>query len=312
MSNSRLFEPGRLGTLTVPNRIVYSPMSLRSTDGHGHYTETAIASMELRAEGGCGLVIAPGAMAWPSSTGYGLSVSIAEDDAIPYMREVARRIKRHGARAALQIGARGTRTEGGAESIAPSAMRFGYEAKIPRELTVEEIEGFVREMCIRDSVYTVVCAVIVASLLQFVLGMCGIGFLANILRVPLHFLVPAVIAVCAIGAYSMRGIGFDIELFVLFGILGFFFVRMNYSISAVMLGMILGKITEVSLVEMCIRDRQYAASLSFEDLPEDVVIQAKRIAMHLSLIHIFSGLFRLRRAAGQRPRPGIHHTAQHF
>ncbi len=98
-------------------------------------------------------------------------------------------------------------------------------------------------------VYTVVCAVIVASLLQFVLGMCGIGFLANILRVPLHFLVPAVIAVCAIGAYSMRGIGFDIELFVLFGILGFFFVRMNYSISAVMLGMILGKITEVSLVE---------------------------------------------------------------
>ena len=72
-------------------------------------------------------------------------MSIAEDDAIPYMREVARRIKRHGARAALQIGARGTRTEGGAESIAPSAMRFGYEAKIPRELTVEEIEGFVRD-----------------------------------------------------------------------------------------------------------------------------------------------------------------------
>ena len=24
-------------------------------------------------------------------------------------------------------------------------MRFGYEAKIPRELTVEEIEGFVRD-----------------------------------------------------------------------------------------------------------------------------------------------------------------------
>lgn len=145
MLNSRLFEPGRLGTLTLPNRIIYSPMSLRSTDGHGHYTEAAIASMELRAEGGCGLVIAPGAMAWASSTGYGLSVSIAEDDAIPHMREVARRIRRHGACAALQIGARGTRTEGGAESIAPSAMRFGYEARIPRALSVEEIEGFVRD-----------------------------------------------------------------------------------------------------------------------------------------------------------------------
>ena len=98
-------------------------------------------------------------------------------------------------------------------------------------------------------VYTVVCAVLIASLLQLVLGICGIGFLANVLKVPLHFLVPAVIAVCAIGAYSMRGIGFDIELFVIFGILGFFFVRLNYSISAIMLGMILGKITEVSLVE---------------------------------------------------------------
>lgn len=145
MKDSRLFEPGKLGALVVPNRIVYSPMSLRSTDGHGKYTEAAIASMEVRAEGGAGLVIAPAAMAWPSSTGYGLSVSIADDDAIPHMREVAGRIRKHGACAALQIGARGTRTEGGAGSIAPSAMRFGYEPTVPRELTVEEIEGFVHD-----------------------------------------------------------------------------------------------------------------------------------------------------------------------
>lgn len=143
MEKSRLFEPGRLGSLIVPNRLVYSPMSLRSTDGHGKYTEAAMASMELRAEGGCGMVIAPAAMAWPSSSGYGMSVSIADDDAIPHLREVARRIRKHGACAALQIGARGTRTEGGAGSIAPSAIRFGYESTIPRELTIEEIEGFV-------------------------------------------------------------------------------------------------------------------------------------------------------------------------
>lgn len=143
MSFTKLFEPGRIGGLEIPNRIVYSPMSLRSTDGRGHYTEQAVASLEERARGGAGLVVAPAAMAWASSTGYGVSVSVAEDEAIPHLAGVAARIQKYGARAALQIGARGTRAEGGAETVAPTAMRFGYEARVPRELGVEEIAHFV-------------------------------------------------------------------------------------------------------------------------------------------------------------------------
>ena len=40
----KLLEPGRIGSLELKNRLLYSAMDLRSTDGRGHISGEAAAS----------------------------------------------------------------------------------------------------------------------------------------------------------------------------------------------------------------------------------------------------------------------------
>lgn len=98
-------------------------------------------------------------------------------------------------------------------------------------------------------VYTVVIAVILAAIVQLFYGAFTIGFLANILKVPTHYLVPSVLIICAIGAYAVRGLEFDIGLFIIFGFVGFVLMKLGFLLAGVILGFILGSIIEVNLLE---------------------------------------------------------------
>ncbi len=42
MSIEHLLTPGRIGSLELKNRIIYSSMDLRSTDGQGHMSPEAV------------------------------------------------------------------------------------------------------------------------------------------------------------------------------------------------------------------------------------------------------------------------------
>ncbi len=136
----KLLEPGRIGPLELKNRLIYSAMDLRSTDGHGHISDEAVASLAERAKHGVGLVCFPGVYAWSQpNTPYGKTISLESDDFIPQLRQAANKVHNAGAKMMLQLGARGTRIEGSPATTGPSSMRFGYETMIPRALTVEEI-----------------------------------------------------------------------------------------------------------------------------------------------------------------------------
>lgn len=98
-------------------------------------------------------------------------------------------------------------------------------------------------------VYTIVIAVLLAALAQLFYGAFTIGFLSNILKIPVHYLVPSTIVICCIGAYAVRGLNFDICLFMIFGFLGFFFMKLDFNLAAIILGFILGSTLEISLIE---------------------------------------------------------------
>ena len=55
----KLLEPGRIGSLELKNRLLYSAMDLRSTDGRGHISGEAAASLVERARHGAGMVCLP-------------------------------------------------------------------------------------------------------------------------------------------------------------------------------------------------------------------------------------------------------------
>lgn len=141
-----LFQPGHIGSVELKNRIIYSSMFLRSSDGKGRFSDAAVDSLLMRAAHGAGLVTVPGLVSRPApDSRYGLSASIAEDAFIPHLREIVARVHAAGAKAMAQMGARGTRVTDGARSVAPSAMRFAYESRVPDALTVEEIQVYLAE-----------------------------------------------------------------------------------------------------------------------------------------------------------------------
>lgn len=104
-------------------------------------------------------------------------------------------------------------------------------------------------------VYLLIVAVFVCSFIQLALGLFSIGSMANVLRVPVYRLFPVVFAVCCVGAYVVRGLTFDIQLFIGVGLLFYFLDKLGMSRAAFVLGMILGGICESSLMEMLILAR---------------------------------------------------------
>lgn len=138
----KLLEPGRIGNVELKNRIIYSAMDLRWADGQGHMAPEAITSLLERAKHGVAMVTIPTLNAWqPAGVPFGKSLCLGDDAAIPALAQVIEKIHKYDCKAMVSIGARGTRIEGGVSAnTGPSSMRFGYEAQIPRELSIEEIE----------------------------------------------------------------------------------------------------------------------------------------------------------------------------
>ncbi|MGA3115392.1 MAG: FAD-dependent oxidoreductase [Syntrophobacteraceae bacterium] len=108
-----LFTPGKIGTLTVRNRIVMPPIATNYASPSGEVTERLICFLEKRGRGGAGLIIVEGAYVSKDGKGFAGSLAIDEDNFIPKLGEFTRRIRATGAAVALQLihSGRQTKTE---------------------------------------------------------------------------------------------------------------------------------------------------------------------------------------------------------
>ena len=70
------------------------------------------------------------------------------------------------------------------------------------------------------------------------------GTFARVAFVPTRIFVPLISVACIIGVFSARQYLIDIQIMVLFGVLGFIVKRYGYSPVALLLGLILGNLLE--------------------------------------------------------------------
>ncbi|MFC1944710.1 FAD-dependent oxidoreductase [Chloroflexota bacterium] len=148
----KIFEQVKIGNMISKNRIVMPGMSTNLGTNDGFGTDLTNAYYEERAKGGCGLIIVePACVLYPQGNIAPRALSINDDKFIPGLSNVAESIKRHGARAAIQLnhGGRDSSRLWGGESVGPStiaapAPEYGYaEPEIPRELNISEIARIV-------------------------------------------------------------------------------------------------------------------------------------------------------------------------
>lgn len=88
---------------------------------------------------------------------------------------------------------------------------------------------------------------ILASILLFVGGRFVTREFARILKLPYPMLGTLIVALGVVGAYSLQNSFYDVVIMFMFGFVGYFFHKFQYSSSAFILGLILGGIIENSL-----------------------------------------------------------------
>jgi dimethylglycine catabolism A len=143
-----LLMAGRIGGVSVKNRVVMAPMTTRLADDDGFVTDNAIDYYMARVRGGVGMVTVE--MASPTRAGRHRrrELGIYDDRFLPGLRKLAASIHQGGAAASIQLGHGGGHTRPdicGETPVAPSAVRHRvYEVTdatvIPKEMTQADIE----------------------------------------------------------------------------------------------------------------------------------------------------------------------------
>lgn len=81
----------------------------------------------------------------------------------------------------------------------------------------------------------------------FVIGIPLLQFFAKVTLVPYQVLTPAIVILCSLGAFSVRGYIFDVILTMVFGVLGYFMKKARYPMVCLVLGLVLGEMAEQNL-----------------------------------------------------------------
>jgi 2,4-dienoyl-CoA reductase-like NADH-dependent reductase (Old Yellow Enzyme family)/thioredoxin reductase len=148
---SPLFNPIKIGKLTLKNRIVMAPMCSRLPTADGEVTPALIDHYRVRAKGGAAMLIIEFARIDDelSSAEWGM-LSASSDRFSVGLGLLAETITLNGARACLQLAHAGRQSSYAEPCLSPSAIPdlmyqelMGERYKV-REITVAEIEGVIR------------------------------------------------------------------------------------------------------------------------------------------------------------------------
>jgi putative tricarboxylic transport membrane protein len=69
---------------------------------------------------------------------------------------------------------------------------------------------------------------------------------ASILRIPFSIIAPIIVAICAVGAYTVNNAMIDLFFMVGFGVIGYVFKKLQYPLAPLVLALVLGDQAESS------------------------------------------------------------------
>ena len=99
----------------------------------------------------------------------------------------------------------------------------------------------------RDLILGVYMSMIAASLFLLLIGYFGQNVFARIVRISPALVMPVVVFLCCLGAYLQGGGAFGIGVMVVFGIIGFFAKKYDFSFVTFLIGFVIGPSFELSL-----------------------------------------------------------------
>lgn len=150
MHYQNIFKEGKIGNLTLKNRIVMPPMGTNLAGSEGEVTDQLIAYYEERAKGGTALIIVEfTCIDYEYGKGFIRQVRLDDDRFIPGIQRIASAVHKYGAKVFVQIHHAGRQSNSsllnGKQSVAPSSVACAAVGEEPRELTTSEVKELVNK-----------------------------------------------------------------------------------------------------------------------------------------------------------------------
>lgn len=98
-----------------------------------------------------------------------------------------------------------------------------------------------------DIVWGLIASLFIGNVILLLLNIPLVGLFARMLNIPNYILIPAIATVSFVGVYAIHSTTFDLILMVGLGVLGYFLRKLNFPLSALILGYVLGELMESSL-----------------------------------------------------------------
>jgi 2,4-dienoyl-CoA reductase-like NADH-dependent reductase (Old Yellow Enzyme family) len=151
-SNSVLFSPKKIDTMTVKNRIVRSATYEGMANDNGLVDNRYVALYENLAKGGVGLIIAGFAFVKENGIAANYQTGIHTDECIPMLKKTVQTVHHvnENVKFVLQIAHCGRQVEPdivkkmGFEPIGPSPIADKSIGIVPKEMTIEDIEDMIQ------------------------------------------------------------------------------------------------------------------------------------------------------------------------
>lgn len=98
-----------------------------------------------------------------------------------------------------------------------------------------------------DIFWGVVASMYIGNVMLLILNLPLVGIWVQLLRVPYAILAPIIVLFCCIGVYSIRNTVFDIWVMGIFGVIGYFFRKVDLEPGPLILAFVMGPILERAL-----------------------------------------------------------------
>jgi len=140
MEFTKLFTPIRIGRVETKNRIIFSPIGCNLAAGDGFISEKNLRHYEERAKGGAGIIIIEVTAIIPY---VGRRIMIFDDKFLPGLTQLASCIKKHGAKAFIQLFHPGPKAD--VKKYAVSASETPIRPFKPKQLETDEVYEVIQQ-----------------------------------------------------------------------------------------------------------------------------------------------------------------------
>jgi putative tricarboxylic transport membrane protein len=98
-----------------------------------------------------------------------------------------------------------------------------------------------------DFVWAVIASMYIGNVMLLVLNLPLVGMWARICVIPFYILGPLIVYFSVLGTYSIRFVGLDVWIMLIFGVMGYFMRKLGFPVAPMVLATILAQMLETSL-----------------------------------------------------------------